>query len=709
MPDFHAEQALLFFLLLNAAVFGSALVFASVCMTRYRSQALLDAVLLTCAVQYVSVGLPGMIGWMRMPAITATAVALSAVLLIASGPTAGRASARRWRARRAEARPAAGNRSGVPRPILKCLPNPRLLIPATAIFVTTFVVAFAHSQAYVPVSSNDALTYHFPAAVQWLQQGRIELFQTWFFNPANTYSPLAGSLLIVWLIAPFGNDVLARFVEVPALLCIGLALYRLCRVLGVRGSVASLIAAAGIVSRPIFLPCMMGKDDLFVAFFFIAALVALCPPDRRAIARGLRLGIALGLLLATKYTALLCIPILLPAIPLRRRASVPRSTGVPPVVMGGTPMLRSALIAIATASLLAGPWYLRNLLLTGNPLFPIRIFHLLPGLFTTVRSDEFRSFNAALAVLIGDSYNLPIPLAIVLGTAWVASICVAVRQREFRPALRAAVLGPPLGIAIFLLLSPFPEVRFVLPEFLLLFACGGVAIDRFLRGDIAAMAVSTTILALSLGTVFKPAFWQITVGFCLSAIAVTGVAMLTAWWAGRRRQRWLLAASAAAVLGFIFIYINWAAYDIDHANEKFYDIEYPQLNPLWQFVNEQLPADATLAYTNLYLIYPLQGPSLHRRLVYLPVRAGVNSIADLGWLGDHLSGERLITAANRVTVASPDRAAWLAKIARSGARYLVIGNGGTTVNPPEARFAGMDPQRFKLLYAGDGGWVYRIE
>ena len=43
MTDYSAERSLLFFLLLNAAVFGSALLFVVRCMTRVRSQALLDA------------------------------------------------------------------------------------------------------------------------------------------------------------------------------------------------------------------------------------------------------------------------------------------------------------------------------------------------------------------------------------------------------------------------------------------------------------------------------------------------------------------------------------------------------------------------------------------------------------------------------------------------------------------------------------------
>src|SRR5437764_5507177 len=135
----------------------------------------------------------------------------------------------------------------------------RWLMLIATLFAAGFVIALVRLQAVLPVMSNDALTYHFPAAVQWLQTGRLTLFPTWFFNPANTYSPLAGSTFIAWLLAPFDNDVLARFVEVPALAAVGLATFQLCRQLGARETTATLLAAAAVLSRPMLFASIMGK------------------------------------------------------------------------------------------------------------------------------------------------------------------------------------------------------------------------------------------------------------------------------------------------------------------------------------------------------------------------------------------------------------------------------------------------------------------
>ena len=617
MTDFSAERSLLFFLLLNAAVFGSALLLALRSMTRIRSQALLDAALLGYAVQYVSVGLPGLLGWLHPLPVFAAALILCAALIVAAILNPSRS--------------------------LRYAEEPdRFWLAGIALFVVSFVVLFAHTRADQPVFSNDAMTYHFPAAVQWLQQGKIGLFQTWFFNPANTYSPLAGSVFITWLIVPFGSDVLARFVEVPALLCVGLATYRLCRQLcstepgragpdrgGTPRLCAGFVAAAAVLARPIFEPCMMGKDDLFVAFFFIAALVALSPEASKDRWGSLRFGIALGLLLATKYTALLCAPLLLVAID------------------GPRWCVRRWTMAAAAAIVLAGPWYLRNWIATGNPLFPVDIPHLFHGLFTTSHSAAFASIKSASSVIVGGAYGMPIAMAAVLALAWILCLATVWRGIWSNPILRASVIGSAAGIAIFFWRSPFPEVRFFLPVFLMLFACLSAVIPRIHRREKTAAAMAGLVLLAAILTVLDPGLWLTTAWLSFISFVIASLGIAVRWWASRRPLRWILIGSICLGMFCVFAYINWAAYSRDSAADAFYAVEYPEHEPLWRAVNEIVPADATVAYTNIYLVYPMMGRSLSRRLVYVPTRSGVSSIADLGWLGSDLSGEQIIPAAVR--------------------------------------------------------------
>jgi hypothetical protein len=173
---------------------------------------------------------------------------------------------------------------------------------------------------------------------------------------------------------------------------------------------------------------------------------------------------------------------------------------------------------------------------------------------------------------------------------------------------------------------------------------------------------------------------------------------------------WTILILAAARFAYVF----WPAYLRNYqeglfSDESAWNAVYPPEQALWRFVDRQIPPDATVAYTNLYLIYPMQGFALGRRLVYAPTRPGVHTVADLPWLGDHLPGEAIVPAAARATVADADQAMWLKNLRQSSAAYLVVGKGGVLGSPPEAGFAARDFRHFLKLFDGAAGTVYAID
>ncbi len=727
MPDFSAERALLTFLLLNAAVFGSAFFFSRRRLNTHGSQTGLDALLLEFVIQYLAVGIPGLIGCLNLATLSIAALILGSVLLIVSLP---------------------------PKPALRYAEGPgratRTALWGVGAFVLSFILSYIHTQAYLPVLSNDALTYHFPAAVQWLQHGRIDLFQTWFFNPANTYSPLAGSMFIVWLMAPFHSVVVARFVEVPPLLGIGLAMYRIARQLSQKKEPrtertrevsgdgmlhrirllreyascaalsslnllrirAALLAATAMLARPIFLPSMMGKDDLFVAFFFLVAVESLgrrLPRDtglrpvltaskeqgvltddetstgRRPVSRemvdALRAGVAIGLMLATKYTAFFCIPVLLLAI--GNRWTVRQWT--------------ACVLCIVT---FAGPWYLRNWIATGNPVFPLAIDHLLPGLFTTARSDALLGWNAGRMV-IGTQYGLPFAMAVVLGMGWGLNWIFGAKRVLIDPLRRMCVIGPVIGIGLFCWRSPFPEIRFLLPFFLLLMVSLSSIIPAGIVGTIIAVL-------LPIGALMTLGDWhaEVMLRFVMFSLIASAVLVLLVWWVDARMWRCAVVSSIIGLSLTLYAYINWGAYSRDFADASAYSMEYPPgLCDLWQFVNQHVPADATVAYTNLYLIFPMQQSAPARRFVYAPTRPGVKTIADLGWLGEKLSGEKIVKNAAAATMFGSDREVWMKNLRSTGAQFIVMGHSESV--SPEAQFVRTGGE-FEKLFSEEGREVWRI-
>ena len=187
-----------------------------------RLDACVDAGLLFYLAQYASVCLPGVVGALHPLSIGAVALLIGGAMAVMGK-------------RRDE---------HMPMPIDS---RSAVVVAALATFVLGYVLCLVAYQRQLPVISNDAITYHLPAAVQWLQTGRLGLYPAWFYNPANSYSPLAGSTFIAWLLAPIGNDTLARFVGVGPFLLLFFAMVSVCRRIGADARVAVLIAGAAVL------------------------------------------------------------------------------------------------------------------------------------------------------------------------------------------------------------------------------------------------------------------------------------------------------------------------------------------------------------------------------------------------------------------------------------------------------------------------------
>ncbi len=219
---------------------------------------------------------------------------------------------------------------------------------------------------------------------------------------------MAGSVFFTWLIAPICADILAQFGQMPALILTFFAFLQLTRSLNVRLSLASLIAVAVLLSRPFIAEAILVKDDHFLAAFFLVAIAG-CAPERLRDRLGpWRIGIAIGLFFATKYTAFLTAPLFLLVIDAPFRAQWKS---------------RQWLAAAACGLAIAAPWYLRNLILTGNPLYPATIslanHPILKGLFIFDRSTEMRTLTGAWSAFTAGYTALAPAFVVLLILAWL--------------------------------------------------------------------------------------------------------------------------------------------------------------------------------------------------------------------------------------------------------------------------------------------------
>lgn len=242
------------------------------------------------------------------------------------------------------------------------------------------------------------------------------------------------------------------------------------------------LLAAGLLPMSLTVASCPSNEGPFALFASLAQLVALHALLRRASHRDdVLLGVLLGAAALTKYTSLFLVPILLGAVALKRLA-VERS--------GLARAIGGAALGGGIAFALAGWFYVRNVLLAGDPLVwnldadPERSWWQLPGLHTaeywlrfgdSLTRPWFSSFHSfwdsLYSTLWGDAlvsgavepglalrwrydamaacFLLAIPATLLLALGWLRAARAALRGEDAgrRLALSLVCLLPPLFLA----------------------------------------------------------------------------------------------------------------------------------------------------------------------------------------------------------------------------------------------------------------------
>lgn len=233
---------------------------------------------------------------------------------------------------------------------------PRWLLPAAGAAVVTLTVRLLLARL-APPEGWDSLGYHLPFVVRWIQQGNLDLTG---WAGTHRYFAWNGELLSAWLGLLDGGALDAA--KLPQILALPL-LYSSASVLGRRlaGARWAAACALAVVSLPIVLiqSGLAYVDVLYAAFWIAAVAAAVAWARTGRPVHFAAFAAAAGLAWGTKSTIYYLAPLLIvPTAALWTSASC-RKTAV-----------RNG--AGAAALLLAGGAgsYIRNLVLTGNPIFP---------------------------------------------------------------------------------------------------------------------------------------------------------------------------------------------------------------------------------------------------------------------------------------------------------------------------------------------------
>jgi 4-amino-4-deoxy-L-arabinose transferase-like glycosyltransferase len=687
------ELHLLLTIALNGVLWWTSFLFVRRIRSGDRFSCAMDAMLLSFLVQYLSVTIPGLMGQLSastlIVATLAGCIALYSLSLVLGGEGRGEGPAV----------PVADQSKIRDRPplTLTLTLSPEYggegtIATACLWLVLGYIGAIAYFGSSAPPLGDDGMIYHLPAAIQWLKTGWIGIYNTWFVNPANTYSPLGGSTFMTFLIAPMGTDIAVRFCQAPALVLIFFAMVELLRGMQVNKSIACLIAAAAVICRPFMSQSFLVKDDLYLAAFFMCFVTG-CSRERLTDRVGpWRLGVSLGLLLAVKYTALLALPLLALLIdaPFRARWRFFRWATM-----------------LACVFVLAGPWFIRNWIVAGNPLFPIPVapfgVPIFDGLFTIARSTEMSTWHGVWQAFTGKYHDVSPITLIPLIVLCVAGVAIHAKSLLRDPLKRICLVGSLLGLLIFILASHAAEIRYTYASLLLLFAAVGLLPRWELKTGIGCI-----LLAISLRTVWA----DDETDYLLAGIAL-GVAIVAAglWFITKRfgpRPMEAVIAVAVLYLGWA-IYVYWPAFNIE--SEKlvgdFWANRYGVQGALWKWTRENLPPDARIATSNTVLPYPLLGRHFTRTVEYIPTRRGLKSYHDLPRGQTKLTDQQIRPWVATMLSADTDEVNWLRELERGQFDFLYIEKQVANPHPIELDLLSQIPHREKV-FENEAGVVYRI-
>jgi hypothetical protein len=164
-----------------------------------------------------------------------------------------------------------------------------------------------------PPNTNDAMTYHMPRIVHWLQNHSVGFYSTHEFRQLQ--SPPWAEYAMLQLHGLSGSDRFDNFVQWVSLLgsAIGASLVAQFLNAGVRGQMLAVVLSVTIPEG--ILEASGAKNDYVLAFWLVAAVwFAVSFRNHPILPNALLLGSALGLACLTKATAFVLAPPLVVAV-----------------------------------------------------------------------------------------------------------------------------------------------------------------------------------------------------------------------------------------------------------------------------------------------------------------------------------------------------------------------------------------------------------
>lgn len=289
----------------------------------------------------------------------------------------------------------------VSKPDIDFFINSNLLILAFSVFSAFFLVK-VYLNLINPPTCPDSLQYHLSFPATWILNGNLDnpfvIFQG-IFSPDRprleitnlSYFPINAELFFLWLMIPLRNAFFADLGQAPFYIIGIIAIFSILRKYGIDRKISLLGGFLWVLIPNILKQIKYGSQiDVICAVMFLLVLNSLLLiKSKFTLRNSILFGITVGLFVGTKVLNIIWLISLMPLIACLLYKGIKTSR----VKLSNIFILLVSFVLMAI--LFGGFMYIKNFILTGNPVFPmeVKIFgkEVFRGLLDSAQFNRFYS------------------------------------------------------------------------------------------------------------------------------------------------------------------------------------------------------------------------------------------------------------------------------------------------------------------------------
>ncbi len=587
----------------------------------------------------------------------------------------------------------------------------KLLSSKFYILIFSILVSFAIVKIVInflnPPFGWDSLNYHFTFPVEWFKHGNFNTPITIFDDPSPTYYPINGSLFYLWLIMPFKSVFLADLGQLPFFIIALISVYSIAQRIGLNKTNSFYSAVLLALIPNFFKQLQIAYVDVMVgALFLVCVNYLLALKEDFKLWNVLIYSLSLGLLIGTKTTALpfsvlLIIPFLLMFFKNYRKANL-------------------GLIFILCIIFFGSFSYLRNLIETGNPLYPLDLSLLNIGIFKGVMgkatyASHFNAWDYSLGkMLFHEGLGAQALLFILPGIFLSLPVVFIKRRKELSFSLAYFLLLPILIYFVYRYIVPLANVRYLYAMLGLGVILGFYLFD-ILR--IKKIAISLLVIVCILSSIPSLAKRQeLVVSLILTVVLFLLLVNL---------KRIRLFSNKKLIINIIVILIFSLLFwgEKYHKRNEFgryykmvkYSGFWPDATKAWDWLNNETVGN-NIAYTGRAVPFPLYGSNFKNNVYYVSVNK--TQPAKLHYFNNSKyeygpGFESLLKAIEQESNyrGNADYNVWLDNLFRAKTDYLFVYSLQqirSTIFPFEDNWAMENMDKFKLIFTNSTIHIYKI-